>query len=248
MLSLNSEQRSFFNKSESGGKQRVVVSSQLEANHFTDNTNYTPDDVYICGLIKFDRSYLNETADNIVVMLTWRPWEYVSGISDIKDTGYYRMLSEIVECIPEKLRDRLIVLPHPLIEEQVLNDSDDSVWKYYVPGRKYDEILRDAKLFISDYSSITYDAFYRGSNIVFYWKEKDQCMKEYGENARLMLTEDLAFGHVCYERDGLRESIQEAYNSEQKPEHLENFASIVEHRDGRNAERFIQMAEKDGIL
>lgn len=248
MISLNSEQRDFFKKGKGKGKQRVVVSSQLEANHFTDHTGHKPEDMYICGLITFDTSTLNENNDKIVVMITWRPWEYVGGISDIKETGYYRMLHEIVECVPEELRDKLIVLPHPLIEEQVARDGDDFVWQYYMPGVKYDDILKDAKVFVSDYSSITYDAFYRGTNVVFYWKEKDSCLKEYGENSRLMLTEDLAFGEVCYNRDSLKKSIRHAYITGQSPEHIKNYGLIVEHHDSKNAERFIGMAKNDGIL
>lgn len=248
MVSLNSEQRDFFKKGKGKGKQRVVVSSRLEATHFTDNTGHKPDDMYICGLVKFDRSTLNENADKIVVMLTWRPWEYVNGISDIKKTGYYRMLHEIVECVPENLRDKLIVLPHPLIEEQVKQDSEDFVCKYYLPGVKYDDILKEARLFISDYSSITYDAFYRGTNVIFYWKEKDECIREYGENSRLMLTEELAFGDVCYDRQALEDTIPRSYAGPQNPEHIENYGLIVEHHDGKNAERFIEMAKSDGIL
>lgn len=248
MISLNSEQRDFFKKGKGKGRHCVVVSSQLEANHFTDNTGHKPEDMYICGLVKFDRSTLNQDADKVVVMLTWRPWEYVSGISDIKETGYYRMLHEIVECVPDELREKLIVLPHPLIEDQVACDNEDYVWKYYVPGIKYDDILKEAKVFVSDYSSITYDSFYRGTNIVFYWKEKDQCIRKYGENSRLMLTEDLAFGDVCYDRNALTSAIQNAYITEQSSKHIENFRLIVEHHDGKNAERFISMARKDGIL
>ena len=248
MVSLGSEQRDFFKKSKGKGKQRVVVSSQLEANHFTDNTGHDPEDMYICGLLKFDRSMLNEDADRIVVMLTWRPWEYVSGISDIKDTGYYRMLREIVGSVPDDLKNKLVVLPHPLIEDQVREDVEDPVWRYYVPDMKYDDILKTAKVLITDYSSIAYDAFYRGTNILFYWKEKDQCMHEYGENARLMLTEDLAFGYVSRDPEKLRGDLIRAYGEDQTAEHLEHYRHIVEHHDGRNTERFIAMAKKAGIL
>ena len=248
MVSLGSEQREFFKKSKGKGKQRVVVSSQLEATHFTDNTGHSPEDMYVCGLLKFDRSTLNEDADRIVVMLTWRPWEYVSGISDIKDTGYYRLLREIVETTPDELKSKLIVLPHPLIEDQVREDKDDCVWKYYVPDKKYDDILKTAKVLITDYSSISYDAFYRGTNVLFYWKEKDECTREYGDNARLMLTEDLAFGYISWDKEKLREDLVKAYHEEQTKAHLDNYRRIVEHHDGKNTERFIAMAKKDGIL
>lgn len=249
MVSLDAEQRAFFRKRETGGKERVVVSSRLEAEHFLDNTNYTEKDLYICGLPKFDRSVRRDDADKIVIMTTWRPWEYVTAQHNLSDTGYYSLLRLMVDSVPEELRDRLVVLPHPLVQEQVeALPPGDPVWKYYTPGRKYDEILREAQVLVTDYSSIAYDAFYRGTALVFCWRDKDDCMKEYGESAHLMLTEELAFGEVCTDGATLTEAIAKAYAEGQRKEYVENYRKIVEFSDGRNTERFIAMAKKDGIL
>ena len=248
MVSLDSEQRAFFRKAENGRKERVVVSSQLEADHFIENTNYTAEDIYICGLPKFDRSMQKPDADRIVVMTTWRPWEYVSGKEGLSQTGYYKMLRMIVESVPEELKDKLAVLPHPLIQDQVSRLPEDPVWKYYVPGVKYDEILSETRLMITDYSSIVYDAFYRGASIVFCWQDKDACMKQYGESAHLMLTEDLAFGDICMNREELTASIEGSYAEPPSQRYKENYAKIVTYHDGKNTERFIAMAKRDGIL
>ena len=63
-----------------------------------------------------------------------------------------------------------------------------------------------------------------------------------------MLTEDLAFGYVSRNSEKLREDLIRAYNEDQPEEHLDHYRHIVEHHDGRNTERFIAMAKKDGIL
>lgn len=252
MVSLSAEQRNFFKKSEAGGKQRVVVSSELEANHFIDNTNYTEDDLYVCGLLKFDRSVRNEDADRIVIMTTWRPWEYVTGKSNIENTGYYSLLKLMVESVPDTLKDKVVVLPHPLVEQQIEENlesyRDDPVWKYFVSGQKYDEILKETKVLMTDYSSIAYDAFYRGSSIVFCWRDKDSCMKEYGKNAHLMLTEELAFGDVCMNMHEIANSVAKAYEEVRPKAYESNFKKIVEFDDNKNTDRFITMAKKDGIL
>lgn len=250
MVSLDAGQRSFFNKSKRKGKQRIVVSSKLEAQHFLDYTDYVPEDVYISGLIKFDKSRRDEDADRIVVMPTWRPWEYVQGINDFKNTGYYKFTEEIINAVPDELKDKLIVLPHPLILKQIETDEDDCIWQYYKQYKdcKYDDILRKSKILITDYSSISYDAFYRGCNIVFYWKEKDACLKNYGGNAHLMLTEKLAFGEVCYDVNELRSAIYNGYETEQSSRHMENFREIVEFHDGNNSGRLIEMMKNDGVI
>ena len=247
MVSLSAEQRNFFNKRTGKGKQKVVVSSELESRHFTENTDYTPNDMYVSGLPKFDRSYLDEDADKICLMLTWRPWDEVIGLDDIRKTSYYEMLRNIISNIPEKLKDKLIVMPHPLIRNQI-TDMDDEVWRYYIKNLGYEEMLRKAKVLITDYSSISYDAFYRGSNVVFCWEEKDYCMKQYGENAKLMLTEDLAFGEVCHTNESVGEAVMKAYYNGQKTEYIDRYRNIVTYNDGNNTNRLIKMLEADKII
>lgn len=248
MISLSSEQRAFFNKGAGRGLQRVVVSSELEANHFIQNTGYEPEDMYISGLPKFDTSYCREDADRIIVMLTWRPWEYVNGMNNFFETGYYKMLKRIVDSVPDEFKDKLIVLPHPLIADLVELNSRDAVWRYAVRDTRYDEILRSGRVLITDYSSIAYDAFYRGMNVIFCWEEKDECMEQYGSNAKLMLTEELAFGPVCYRCSDIGELIKTVYDSRQSEKFLDNYNRIVKYNDGKNTERLINMLEKDRII
>ena len=145
-------------------------------------------------------------------------------------------------------------LPGPILKtEDELVDAirrveETPVWKYYTPGMKYDTVLSRTRLFVTDYSSIAYDAFYRGASVVFFWKDKDECMKEYGKSAHLMLTEDLAFGDICMTEEELRASVRESYDNPPKQEYEDNYRKIVAFHDGKNTDRFIAMAKKDGIL
>ena len=63
-----------------------------------------------------------------------------------------------------------------------------------------------------------------------------------------MLTEDLAFGEVTYTQDELRKAISKVYGKEQEDRFVDRFRRIVTYHDGRNTERFIEMAKKDGLL
>lgn len=248
MVSMNSEQRKFFNKRPGKGKQRVVVSSQLEAVEFIENAKYDKEDIYNTGLIKFDKAIMNPDADKIMVMLTWRPWEEVIGLSNINNTSYYQMLKRIVNSIPEELKEKLIVMPHPLLANQAQKEPSDVVWSHYLPGAKYDDLLKQTKVLITDYSSISYDAFYRGANIIFDWEEKDECICQYGENSKLLLTEELAFGDVVYDSKEIGEIITDIYNSDQKEAFIENYRQLVEFHDNKNTQRFIEAAKADKII
>ena len=245
MVSLNSDMRTGFR--EAGLRlQRTVVSSELEARHFTDLAGMSRDELYITGLAKFDRCFRNEGADRIVIMLTWRRWETNQARDDLTATGYYRMTERIFNAIPEDLRDKVIILPHPLMADRFA--GSEGMGGHIVTGRSYDLILRDTDLLITDYSSIAYDAFYRGANVVFCWEEKDECMQHYGEGTYLMLNEDNVFGDVCMNQDEITSAVMRNYRQPQSERNIDRYRKIVEFHDGKNSERIIECLRRDGLI
>ena len=246
MVSLGSSLRVGFNKKKGYKLHRTVVSSELEAQHFIDLAGMKHEDLYVTGLAKFDRAVQNEGADKIIIMPTWRRWEINQARHDLRDTGYYRMVQTMLEGVPEELRDKVIILPHPLISERF--SGDESFGKHVTVTDQYDPILRDCALLITDYSSIAYDAYYRGANVVFYWKDKDECMEHYGEGTHLMLNMDNVFGPVCMDAEDIRKAVAERYMAPQDEEELARYRKIVEFHDGKNSERILRLLIRDGML
>ena len=247
MVSLDSESRTFFKPKKTIGKFRVVVSSKEEARHFTELGNYDPETIYISGLPKYDRNVLNEDANKITIMPTWRPWEYNEARFDFLSTKYYKMIERIFNSIPKELHKNVVILPHPLFWNAV-KDADFPLRMYLNVDSKYDDILKETKVFITDYSSIAYDAFYRGSNVIFYWEEKDECMENYGPSTKLMLNESNAFGDICMNTDDLGKVFQSNYENGQKEIYKKNYKNIVQFHDGKNTERLIEMMKKEEII
>ncbi|MPN27864.1 hypothetical protein SDC9_175298 [bioreactor metagenome] len=180
-------------------------------------------------------------------MPTWRPWEYNQSRLDFAETKYYKMVSRIFKSIPDKYKNNVTILPHPLIAEMITEFEDD-MKKYMNFKDKYDDLLQQAKVLITDYSSISYDAFYRGSNVIFYWEEKDYCMEKYGEGTKLMLNEENCFGDICYTPDQLSEVIEKNYLQGQDKKYIDNYRKIVEFNDNKNTERLISYLKKDKLI
>ncbi|HZK20895.1 MAG TPA: CDP-glycerol glycerophosphotransferase family protein [Oscillospiraceae bacterium] len=247
MVSLNSESRKLFRRKRLKGKYKVVVSSQLEANHFIELGKHYPEDLYICGLPKYDKNYLDVNADKITIMLTWRPWELNKTHNDFGESKYFKFIMRIYSAIPSELKDKVDILPHPLIGMEM--ERFNSVLGNSVkPNVKYDKQLRQTKLLITDYSSIAYDAFYRGSNVIFCWEEKDESLEAYGKSSILMLNDENVFGDICYSVDDIKKVIKENYHGEQKPIYKENYSKIVEFQDGNNTKRLIEFMKDDGLI
>ncbi len=246
MVSLTSDLRKGF--VHDGRKHfKVVVSSQKEADHFIDAGSFEQKDLYITGLPKFDKNQINKNADKIVIMLTWRRWEYNEVRNDFENSKYYKMILRILESIPKKLLDKVIILPHPLLLENI-KESNSKISKYIPDDFIYDDILKDTRVLITDYSSIAYDSFYRGSNVIFNWEEKEECMTHYGENAKLMLNQDNCFGDIVYNKEELSKVIEKNYNNQQETKYIKNYQKIVEFNDNKNTERLIACLKKDKII
>lgn len=247
MVSLDSESRSFFKPMKTQGKYRVVTSSVAEARHFIDLGGYDSEFIYVCGLPKFDRNTWNPDADKIVIMPTWRPWEYNEARYDFKNTKYYKMIERMVNSIPHKYREKLMILPHPLFYDAI-KDADFELKKYLNVNEKYDDILKETRILITDYSSIAYDAFYRGCNVIFYWEEKDECMEKYGPSTKLMLNENNVFGDICLKPRDLTNALEVNYYHGQDDVYKERYSRLVDFHDGQNTERLIEFLRKDEII
>lgn len=246
MVSLNSTLRGGFRQSKRNKLHRTVVSSKAEAQHFIDLAGMKMEDLYITGLAKFDACYRNDNADKIIIMLTWRRWETNQAKTNLEETKYYKMIERIYNAVPDDLKSKVIILPHPLMAERFKGEK--GLGEHILTDVSYDEIFRDCNVLITDYSSIAYDAFYRGSNIIFYWEEKDECMKHYGEGSYLMLNNENVFGDVCMSESEIDQAIKKNYNAPQLDENIRKYRHIVEFHDGRNSERIIKCLIKDGLI
>ena len=244
MVSLDADMRVFF-LNHNLKRYRAVVSSEAEAMHFVRLGGFRREDMYITGLAKFDRSVRNEDADRIVIMPTWRRWETNAAQTDFEQTGYYQMLERMVAGVPEDLQGKIIIKPHPLMEE--LMQGETGLSRYLRPDLSHNDALEQCRLLITDYSSIAYDAFYRGSNVIFYWEEKEACMKKYG-NAHLMINEYNVFGDICYSSAQLSKILRENYEGGQKPLYRRRYRNIVAFDDNQNTKRIIRRLQEDQII
>lgn len=254
MISLNKENRSGFLKKPWLKLHKTVVSSELEARHFIELGGMERDDLYVTGMAKFDRAFRNEGADKIVIMPTWRRWELNQARKEISGTRYYKMVRLMYNSVPEEMREKVVILPHPLMAERFKGiadsgaSSDAEMCSRILVTDNYENVLRNCELLITDYSSISYDAFYRGAKVLFYWAEKDECMTHYGEGTKLMLNPDNVFGPVAMNGEEITVAITETYGKPQHQLYLKRYRKIIEFHDGKNTERIIEHLIEDGII
>ncbi len=247
MVSLDTGDRDGFRKRDFYNKHKVVVSSKLEAKHFVDYAGFDYSDLYITGLPKYDRNVRNDNADKIVIMPTWRKWEVNQARADFTKTKYYELLMEIIDSIPDELESKIVVMPHPLMAD-ALKGKDSHLSKYFPRDSKYDDVLKNTSILITDYSSIAYDAFYRGANVIFYWSQKEYSLSYFRDGAYLMIDENNIFGDICNNKTELMHSVSENYSKAHKEEYNKHYKEIVEFHDNKNTERLEMCLKRDGLI
>lgn len=218
---------------------KSVVSSDLEATQFY-KMGYDDSDLIKCGLPKFDISKRHTNADKIMYMPTYRFWEEInmSDSNKIKETTYYKSFKDVIISFEKAgLLDKLIVSGHPKFSEEI-KKSMPQYSNIFVED--INKALSTANIFITDYSSASYDAHYRGAHIIYYWKERDYLIKNY--QAVPPINETNCDGYDVYSEKELIETVQKILKpGYKKPkEHIERYKKINEFDDNKNTERLLK--------
>lgn len=225
-----------------------IISSDLEATQFY-KCGFEDEDLIKCGLPKFDIAKMDDDADKIMVMLTYRFWEetFVNDEEKIKETTYYQAYMKIFKAFEENnLLNKLMVSCHPKFTE-FLNNLNPK----YANCVENDigKALAKSKIFITDYSSASYDAHYRGSYIIYYWEEKEYLIEKYG-GAIPPINEDNCDGVPVFSIDELINEVKKAINNNYIMDDLyqERYRKINEFHDGKNGDRLVKELIKLDII
>lgn len=224
-----------------------VISSDLEAEQFR-RMGYRNIDLIKTGLTKFDISYMDEDADKIMFMPTYRYWEEADACSEdkIKNTTYYNAYIKVIKAFEkEGLLDKLIISCHPKFVDflsKAVPEYKDLVQNDINKG------LESAKIFITDYSSASYDAHHRGAYIIYNWEEKDYLIENY--KAIPPINEDNCDGVPVYNTDELVKEVKKAIKNNYKMDSIyeERYRKINEFSDGKNGDRLLDELIKLEIL
>ncbi|MGJ5718964.1 CDP-glycerol glycerophosphotransferase family protein, partial [Staphylococcus equorum] len=149
----------------------------MEAEQFY-KMGYDKKDLIKTGLATFDAAKLNEDADKIAYMPTYRYWEerlIYSG--DITKTSYFQAIMKVINIFEKNgLLDKLLIVPHNKFSEFIYDNMPE--YRDIIESNP-SNALKISRIFITDYSSAIYDSIYRGAYPIFYWEEKDYLIENY---------------------------------------------------------------------
>lgn len=226
---------------------KSVISSELEATEFY-KVGFERSDLIKSGLPKFDISKRNPNSNKIVLMLTYRFWEeaIMQDQSRIHETTYYQTYMQLIEAFKNhNLLDRLIISCHPIFADCILKGAPE--YRNLVT-EDVNKALEECAIYITDYSSASYDAHYRGSYVIYYWADRDYLIENY--KAEPPINETNCDGVPVFSIEELMQEIKRADQNHYIMDsfHEENYKKINEFHDNKNGDRLIKALQELDIL
>lgn len=245
-LATNLFARGYYNKRVPIAPNYIVVSSERERQLFLKHSLYRANELWHTGVPNLDfyaRPETKSVKDEITFLLTWRPWD-LHGVKDGNSyiNRYFQFLSQVQEH-PFYNGKKVNLILHPKAKTmlETTYPKQFQLFSHMIYDGDIYPVLMRSKVVVSDYSSVVFYAFAGGSNIVFFWGDKQEAEKYYGSQNFLQAPN--AFGEICYKFDELTQYIVHAYNKEQEGEYQTIFQTSVDCLDGLNAQATYKMIQ-----
>ena len=245
-LATNVFERGYFNRKVPIAPDYILTNSAFEGRLFTQHTEYTEQQLIPTGLPNLDLyvNTRNQPKEEITFMLTWRPWDLTGKLEEGSYLDRYLAFIKLIQDDPFYKDKRVNVILHPKAKLILQEQFPEIFHKYesYLFTGDIKEALLKTKVLISDYSSVVFYAFAGGSNIVFYWEDKERAEKEYG--APNILQKEIAFGSIVGEFDKLHEQIINNYRQSQDKQNQAQYSVLVENTNGTNTQKTYEFIQK----
>ena len=247
----NLDANSSFEVGKEGEAEYFIVSSEKEKKVVQQMLGYRPNQLLKTGLAMYsmiDYKHINESSDDIVtVMLTWKPYE--EALHNFEKSSYYQNLINIYNILKEFIEpNKIKIVAHPKVYEMLSEtDMKDVIWQGPIS-----EILKITKLFITDYSSACYNAFYQGAGVLFYQPDLELYEKL---NGKLVPKDDEYIGPRVFNREELVTSLKKFITDGsinlkaiRTIEHEKIYGLINEFSDGKNIDRIYEKLKELKIV
>ena len=224
-----------------------ICGAKPEYDFVIEQFGYKKDNVKYLGLCRFDNLHDYKVKNQVLIMPTWRKWipsttwadeNKDDNIKVFLETEYYKKYNELInnnEFIKYLKENNMKAFFYLHYEMQVYRDlftkKSNSVIIADIKNYDVQELLKESKLLITDYSSIAFDFAYMRKPIIYYQFDKERYDKQHYQK-----------GYFDYENDGfgptasnLNELIIYMYDIDNKSE--ERASKFFELYDRKNCER-----------
>ncbi|MBC6976279.1 CDP-glycerol glycerophosphotransferase family protein [Bacillus sp. Xin] len=224
----------------------ILTSSNLEAQIIKNHFGYNPEEIWDCGLPRFDTLQNKEKEKRIMMTFTWR--KNIQNLEQLMESKYFTAIQSLLhnsKFLKTLERNNIIldVCLHPrtcqLLEEDnsgILNSlkTSPNIEIHDFNKANVRELIERSSMMLTDYSSISFDFVYLEKPIINYLFQNNTPISE--ENIKNVLP-----GYVSYSEDDVIHAV-ESYLVKQRRLKKINKKHYIKYDDGRNCERLVKFA------
>ena len=230
----------------SGGK--------MEYDYLVSEFGFPEGVIQYTGLCRFDNLIRgNQPSNEILVMPTWRGWQYPQG-EQFYETAFYKHFQSMLEnprllSLLEEKDLKLIFYPHIELQKELDKFKSPSDRVVLAGWQNYDvqELLMRCSLLVTDYSSVFFDAGYMEKPVIYYQFDMEEFLKYHYQKGYFSY-EDHGFGPVVETEEALVDAICECAGNgfQMQKEYRERLDAFYPLRDELNCERTYQIVSRMG--
>ena len=231
----------------SGGK--------MEYDYLISEFGYPEGVVQYTGLCRFDNLIRgNNPSREILVMPTWRGWEYPQG-ERFYETPFYRHFQSLLDnpALLRLLEERdlkLVFYPHIELQNELDKFKSPSERIILAGWRDYDvqTLLMRCSLLITDYSSVFFDVGYMEKPVIYYQFDVEDFLKYHYQKGYFSY-EEHGFGPVVQTEEALINAVYDCagHDFRMQKEYRDRLDAFYPVRDELNCERTYQiLRQMDG--
>lgn len=188
------------------------------------------------GFARFDK-LKDESQNQILVMPTWR--HALKYEKDFESTKYYKawqsfLSNNDLQTYLKKNNCKLIFYPHYEIQKYIKSFKNNCKNIVIANKKDYDiqQLFRESKLLITDYSSVYFDFAYMQKPVIYYQFDYDDYRKDHYAQGYFDY-EKMGFGPIVKNEESL---IKQVFSDIDK-KYLKREQAFFELRDNHNCER-----------
>ncbi len=226
----------------------IAVGDREKKQKVSDWSLKDPSRVKVTGFPLFDPLQEQKTKNEILFCPTWRNQLDEKDNDDFCKSLYFEEITRLLQDqrLAKFLNQHDLVLTfrchfrmaHHLnslytkVDSSICIDSDKG-------GRSLQQCLSDAKVLITDYSSILWDMAYMKKPVVLFQFDRLEFLAERGLHAFSTPEEEMVFAEICDNRDVLFTILEELARRDftLRSEQLDNVTSFISYFDSESSKR-----------
>ncbi|WP_181147971.1 CDP-glycerol glycerophosphotransferase family protein [Arthrobacter sp. MYb213] len=229
-----------------------MVSSEREKHYIVSDFLYSPEDVKVTGLSRFDSLLANDIPTNknmLLIIPTWRDW--LQNEEAFLESAYLQEWKDLLSS-PElaqmaaKHSLEVVFSLHPNMQH-FREHFQDTPARLIVQGEvDVQELIKTAAVMVTDYSSVAFDFSFLHKPVHYFQFDRARFLGKKGSH--LDLDAELP-GRIAFDSGSLLTDLAETMDrgKTMEPQYIQRADVFMSHRDQNNSQRVTEEIEQASL-